>query len=315
MLRTQRGGRRWRVGGLVLTAAIVVGLAGAGAAFAGWCPPATADLAVTKSGPASVSGGGQITYAVTVKNLGAAPATHVGVKDVLPAGVTLVSATPSQGTCTGATCALGSLAKSASATVTIVVGAPCAAATLTDTASAWADQKDPNPGNSSASASTAVTVPCVGVDATLSNGGRVTTDPTGAGPAPASGVFQTAGIVAPTGVSGAVSIDLSVQGPAASCPSVHQLVATTDQPAAGPGQRLELNFTYAACSLGGLKAKDLHPRKSTDGVNFVDIPRCKDDYHNAKNPDPCYQQPKNCRGGDVQITVLWSGMGDPRWTV
>jgi hypothetical protein len=239
----------------------------------------------------------------------------VQVKDVLPAGVTLVSATASQGSCNGTTCALGSLAKNASATVTIVVAAPCASVTLTDTASAWADQKDPSSANNSASSSTAVTVPCVGVDATLSNGGTVSTDPTGVGTAPAKGVFQTASITAPAGVSGAVSIDLTVEGAAASCPGVHQLVATTDQPAAGSGKRLELNFTYAACSLNGTKAKDLHPRKSTDGVNFVDIPRCKDDYHNDKNPDPCYKQPKNCKGGDVQITVLWSGIGDPRWTV
>jgi uncharacterized protein DUF11 len=78
------------------------------------------------------------------RSVGPATATHVQVKDVLPAGVTLVSATASQGSCTGTTCALGSLAKYASATVMIVVEALCAAMTLTDTASAWADQKDPS---------------------------------------------------------------------------------------------------------------------------------------------------------------------------
>ena len=69
-----------------------------------------ADLSITKTGSAFVQSGGSITYNITVQNAGPANASNVMVNDPLPAGETLVSATPSQGTCSGTvTCSLGSL--------------------------------------------------------------------------------------------------------------------------------------------------------------------------------------------------------------
>ncbi|MEV6331143.1 calcium-binding protein [Streptomyces sp. NPDC051909] len=127
-------------------------------------PPPTpqADLAVTKTGPAAVSIGDRATYTVTVTNAASSTATATGVTltDALSgAGATLISATPSQGGCTtaatGATCALGSLAAGASATVT-VTAEPRTTGTLTQTATASATEQDPAGGDNTAAATTSV---------------------------------------------------------------------------------------------------------------------------------------------------------------
>jgi uncharacterized repeat protein (TIGR01451 family) len=114
-----------------------------------------ADLSITKTGPAFVQSGGSITYNITVQNAGPANASNVMVSDPLPAGETLVSATSSQGTCSGTvTCNLGSISSGGSATIAIVanVTAPCGS-TLDNTATVSGDQPDPNSSNNSSSAS------------------------------------------------------------------------------------------------------------------------------------------------------------------
>ncbi|WP_225804919.1 DUF11 domain-containing protein, partial [Streptomyces sp. NK15101] len=142
---------------------------GAGYAFAlaryqggdGTTPP-YADLSVTKSGTTAVSIGGRATYTVTVTNAASSTATATGVRltDTLSGtGATLISAAPSQGTCTttatAADCALGSLAPGTSATVT-VTAEPRATGTLTDTAAVGATQPDPVTTGNTATATTAV---------------------------------------------------------------------------------------------------------------------------------------------------------------
>ena len=85
-----------------------------------------ADLSLTKTdSPDPVLAGQLLTYTLTVTNAGPSSATGVSVTDTLPAGVTFDSATPSQGTCSQSsgtvTCALGTIANGASATVAIKV--------------------------------------------------------------------------------------------------------------------------------------------------------------------------------------------------
>src|SRR5262249_27162999 len=60
---------------------------------------ATSDLSVSKtvSNP-TPNVGDTITFTVTLSNQGPAAATNVQLTDLLPAGLTFVSATPSQGT-------------------------------------------------------------------------------------------------------------------------------------------------------------------------------------------------------------------------
>jgi len=100
----------------------------------------------------------------SVKNNGTAagPATTSGVTvvDTLPSAATLVSATPSTGSCSGTTtvtCSLGILSGGSTAGIDLLVRlAPTAAGTLTNTASVSAATADPNTGDNTASATTSV---------------------------------------------------------------------------------------------------------------------------------------------------------------
>ena len=73
--------------------------------------PTLADLAITKLDDADpVEAGGQLTYTVTVANLGEDPAAGVVVTEILPAGVTFVSTTGCAEDDTGVpTCSLGAI--------------------------------------------------------------------------------------------------------------------------------------------------------------------------------------------------------------
>lgn len=123
-------------------------------------PPPGVDLAVTKTGPASVSIGDQATYTVTVTNTSTTTtATGVTLADTLTGPGTLLSATPGQGTCTlaatTANCALGALAPGAQTTVRFVAE-PRATGTLSDRATASAAQTDPATANNTATAASTV---------------------------------------------------------------------------------------------------------------------------------------------------------------
>jgi uncharacterized repeat protein (TIGR01451 family) len=106
----------------------------------------------------SVSTGQNFTYNVTVTNGGASSASNVTLSGTLPANVTLVSKTPSQGSCSGnptITCNLGALANGASATIAIVVtagGTGSAPFTVNVTASEF----DPDSTDNSATATATI---------------------------------------------------------------------------------------------------------------------------------------------------------------
>lgn len=121
-----------------------------------------ADLAVTKvDSPDPVAVGSNLTYTITVTNNGPATATGVTLTDTLPANVTFISATSTQGTCTGTstvTCNIGTLGANASRTVTIVV-TPAIAGGISNTATVTANEPDINTANNTAAAVTTVTVP------------------------------------------------------------------------------------------------------------------------------------------------------------
>jgi len=81
-----------------------------------------ADLTVSKSASADqVVAGEELTYTIRVTNSGPLNATGVRVTDTLPSGMTLISASPSQGSCTGLTCNLGTPNAGRTATITLRV--------------------------------------------------------------------------------------------------------------------------------------------------------------------------------------------------
>jgi uncharacterized repeat protein (TIGR01451 family) len=85
--------------------------------------PNATDLALTKTiDDSSPEIGQNVTFTVTVSNQSAVNATNVVVTDLLPAGFTFVSSTPSQGTYVSGTgvWTVGAISANGSATLTIV---------------------------------------------------------------------------------------------------------------------------------------------------------------------------------------------------
>ncbi|MGH2978552.1 MAG: DUF11 domain-containing protein, partial [Solirubrobacterales bacterium] len=125
-----------------------------------------ADLSLTKSdAPDPVLAGELVAYTLTAHNAGPQDATDVTLTDTLPGGVAFDSASPSQGSCSEAsgtvTCALGTLADEATATVEIRAR-PSAPGTVTNQAGVSSTIGDPNAANNSASADTTVNAAPVG---------------------------------------------------------------------------------------------------------------------------------------------------------
>jgi uncharacterized repeat protein (TIGR01451 family) len=120
-----------------------------------------ADLAVTKTAPASLTLGQGIPYTLTVTNLGPQPAQGVTLRDVLPARATLTGSFPAAA-CAGSPfdCAFPELPPGASHSIVIGVH-PLAPGTFVNTATVAGTHADPNPANNTATASTAVSAPAV----------------------------------------------------------------------------------------------------------------------------------------------------------
>jgi uncharacterized repeat protein (TIGR01451 family) len=120
-------------------------------------PNADLSIAQTESrDPVMV--GNNLTYTLSVSNLGPDDAAGVIVSDTLPAGVAFVSATASQGPCAGTstvTCNLGNMSKSANATVTLVIRPP-STGTITNTATVTSNTPDASIANNSATEQTQV---------------------------------------------------------------------------------------------------------------------------------------------------------------
>ncbi len=118
--------------------------------------PPTTDLAITKTGPATVTAGGSVTWTLVATNNGPDASSGFAVDDTVPTGYTNISA--NQGCVvsgSAVTCAGEALADGASETITVTATAPSTYGTCTtNTATVTADQTDPVSSNNSSSVQT-----------------------------------------------------------------------------------------------------------------------------------------------------------------
>lgn len=135
---------------------------------------ASADVGIALSASApSVSVGSPLTYTLTVSNAGPAAAEGVVVSNLIPEGMTLVSAAPSSGSCSAngtILCPLGTVPSGGSATVTLVV-TPTTPGEISDSASVTASTADPVASNNIAAVTASVTDPASGPTVTPAAGG------------------------------------------------------------------------------------------------------------------------------------------------
>jgi uncharacterized repeat protein (TIGR01451 family) len=115
----------------------------------------SADLSITKTAsPDPVNPGGNLTYTITVTNLGPDSASDVNVTDKLPQGVTYQSHDTAKGAANNIsgniTWSIGSLDSGESANLTILVTALETPGFIINTANVSGDQTDPNTGNNGA---------------------------------------------------------------------------------------------------------------------------------------------------------------------
>jgi uncharacterized repeat protein (TIGR01451 family) len=133
-------------------------------------PLGPTDMAITMAGPGTVNAGGNVSYTLTVSNLGPNYAPSLVTSNPIPAGATFVSATTSLGVCAGPAnsatggvqCLASGLLPGASITITVTLNVT---ATTTNSASVQAFDSagnpllDPNPLNNTAFATTTVGPP------------------------------------------------------------------------------------------------------------------------------------------------------------
>lgn len=205
----------------------------------------SSDLGIVKSGPATAAAGGSVAWTLVVTNHGPSAATGVLVADALPAGVTFVSATPAQGTCTAVgqqvSCAVGALAIGASTQIQVVgqVAAALENGTVVNVAAVTGEQPDHNPANNRSEVPTRIGPPSAGnfdLALTKSVQGNVT---------PALGKqFTYALTVANSGPATATNVTVTDTLPSA----VKGLSATV------PGGSCTLRGALVTCRLGSLRA-------------------------------------------------------------
>ncbi|HEU5214155.1 MAG TPA: hypothetical protein VFU30_01305 [Gaiellaceae bacterium] len=124
------------------------------------CVQALVDLSVTKAGsPATQTlGEGNITWTIVVTNNGPSADTGVTIADPMPAGNAFVSASSTQGSCTGGAilnCNIGTMAAGASVTITLIT-TPSSAGTQTNTVMVAGNRPETNTANNTATASVEV---------------------------------------------------------------------------------------------------------------------------------------------------------------
>ncbi|WP_136797747.1 DUF11 domain-containing protein [Desulfosediminicola ganghwensis] len=261
------------------------------------------DLALTKTiDNASPGVQGAVTYMLTVTNEGANSATGFEVEDILPAGITLISSTPSQGSYSTGSWLVGSLAAGDSATLDILVGVDGpVGTTVTNSASITGlDQTDSDPANDSASVDfTPVAWPVL----TVVKSAKTVSDP-------------EHGMVNPYDVPGAIieyRITVTNTGLAATDADSlllvdpipeHTALVVTDPPVTISNVQATTGLTLTYTALNDLTD---HVEFSADGTDYSQIPTA-----DGNGTDPSVKYLRFMPAGQFNAS---DGITDPSFTV
>jgi uncharacterized repeat protein (TIGR01451 family) len=230
-----------------------------------------ADLIVRKvDSPDPVRAGAQLSYGVSVLNRGPGPAADVVLNDVLPAGLTLVSATHTGGSCSGTatiTCTIGTMAPGNVVEVGVLVDVSPTATSLDNTVSATTSAPDPDPANNSVAEHTTVLPAIADVQVAITGPpvitrgavAALTVTITNAGPSATAGVTLDAptppGLVL-AGITGCPGLPCTLPGLVRD--ASHVVVVNFTVPAAYAGPSV---ITLSATIAGG--TSDPNPANNT----------------------------------------------------
>ena len=115
------------------------------------------DLSIGKTGPEAAKAGEIVTYTLVVTNVGPSNAYGVDAKDILPAGLTFVDGTTTQGACTSSICQIGEM--DPGQVVTMVITASVGSnvtGVITNTGQVFSATDDHDQSNNRATATTTV---------------------------------------------------------------------------------------------------------------------------------------------------------------
>ena len=209
------------------------------------------DLAISMTAGPTPNVGGNITYTLVVTDLGPSAAPSVTVSDLLPIGATFVSASTTQGVCSGppgfagVQCLMSGLPAGGSATITVTLTLTATitvnSASVQGFDSAGAPLADPNPLNNTATVTTQIAAPTAPTDiqvvGSAQNGG------------PTVGSIDTYTWQIKNGQSPTANqVTFSSTLPAS---LVFQSVASTLSTCQGPAPGTSGTITCSAASVGG----------------------------------------------------------------
>ena len=141
---------KWPLKPIILLAALAACMLAAQSASGSTAAPPTVTATIAGAPGITVTAGEPVRYLTTLSDNGPATITHVELALPVPAGMSVVSATPSVGTCPvqagEAVCQIGTISAGGSATVSVIARAPSHAGGVNVTARWTADigQDDPH---------------------------------------------------------------------------------------------------------------------------------------------------------------------------
>ncbi len=241
-----------------------------------------ADLALTGAvTPATATSGAPIQYHLTVANQGPSPATNVILSQGLPAGLSGVTATAGQGSCSPGppvACSLGTIAAGQSAQVTVAALVTITQGTLVSTANVASSVADPGPGNNAVTLTSNVlgnTAPSA--DVALTGSASATSVPVGTAASCAftfinNGPQAAPAVTLPLAISGHVTIvsDTASHG---NCTGTAPIVCNLGSMAAGTQATMSMTFIPQSAGpivcQGSVSSGVADPDPSNNSVSFT----------------------------------------------